>query len=254
MGCNDYIVLNLKSTASTNDFVRTLSKSLKPDNPYVVVRTDYQTNGRGQTGNSWESEDGKNLLFSVLYRPKNVKAKNMFCLSQAIALSIKEVLSLYIKDVTIKWPNDIYWHDKKIAGILIENELSGKFVDSCIMGVGINVNQKVFLSDAPNPVSMIQIINSEIPVTELLELIMIRLKSFVEQIERGEYLRIETNYSHSLYRGSGYYEYEDDNGRFVAKVHNIEPNGVLVLLDTDGKMREYQFKEVRFIISNKKES
>lgn len=247
MDNNDFFILEIKSTTSTNDFVRGLASSLTPSNPFVIVRADYQTGGKGQIGNSWESEDGKNLLFSVLYRPKNIKVKSQFYLSMAIALSIKDVVSLYVKGVQIKWPNDIYWRNKKLCGILVENDLTGKNIDACIMGAGLNVNQMKFESNAPNPISIAKIIGAEIPVMEILELVVIKLRRYIKYIEDGEFRVIEDNYMRSLFRGVGYYEYEDANGSFVAKVNHIEPTGMLVLTDSNGRDRRYEFKEVKYV-------
>ena len=120
-----------------------------------------QTAGRGQAGNSWESEAGKNLLFGLLFHPREVEANRQFILSQAVALSICETLSDYAEDIRIKWPNDIYWKDRKICGMLIENTLVGRCIENCIIGAGININQQTFCSDAPNPVSLRQITGKE---------------------------------------------------------------------------------------------
>ena len=123
----------------------------------MVVWAEYQTAGRGCGTNQWESERGKNLTFSILIHPKDLPATQQFHISMAISLAICEALEQYIGDVSIKWPNDIYWRNGKIGGILIENTLKGSIIMESIIGVGLNVNQRIFKSNAPNPVSMWQI-------------------------------------------------------------------------------------------------
>ena len=132
--------IRLHSTDSTIDFL----KHYRPVSPkdMILVTADFQTAGRGQAGNSWESEAGKNLLFGLLFHPREVEANRQFILSQAVALSICETLSDYAEDIRIKWPNDIYWKDRKICGMLIENTLVGRCIENCIIGAGININQR----------------------------------------------------------------------------------------------------------------
>ena len=127
----------------------------------VVVVADYQTAGRGCGTNRWESERGKNLLFSVMLHPENVPANRQFQISRAISLAIVDALGEWVGDLSIKWPNDIYWRNGKLAGILIENSLQGSMIRDSIIGVGLNVNQRAFHSDAPNPVSMYQLTGQE---------------------------------------------------------------------------------------------
>ena len=123
----------------------------------VVVSTDWQTSGRGQGTNCWESERAQNLLFSVMAQPLCVSVQQQFVLSMAGALAIKEVLDQFSPYFSIKWPNDIYWHDRKISGTLIETSLARGQISRFVYGIGLNVNQQRFLSDAPNPVSLVQI-------------------------------------------------------------------------------------------------
>ena len=134
----------------------------RPDAQHgTVVATRSQTAGRGQRGNSWEAEPGTNLTFSLLLRPQGFPAARQFELSMLVALGVADVLNslfgrLGFRDLKarIKWPNDIYVGHKKIVGILIENQLSGAGIDRTIVGIGVNVNQTRFLSDAPNPTSV----------------------------------------------------------------------------------------------------
>jgi BirA family biotin operon repressor/biotin-[acetyl-CoA-carboxylase] ligase len=212
----------------------------------VVVTAEFQSAGRGQVGNSWESDAGRNLLFSIAFHPHLVDAAQQFVLSEAFSLSVAKTLSTYTRDITIKWPNDIYYREQKIAGILIENELIGKHIDRCIIGVGININQQKFLSDAPNPVSLLQITGRETDRREVLENILGHFIDYYYRcIEPGVYDPIHREYRQWLFRSDGIYPYSDGGGDFEATIEMVEPDGHLVLRDTNGGMRRYAFKEVR---------
>ena len=153
--------IHLNETHSTNSYLRELIMREKEQPEGTVVITDYQTAGRGQKGNSWESERGKNLTFSILLHPNHIPPGKQFILSQLISIAIVGVLKEYDRHFTIKWPNDIYWKEKKIAGMLIEVDLTGSSLSNAIIGIGININQRHFKSDAPNPVSLTQITGKE---------------------------------------------------------------------------------------------
>ena len=151
--------IHLESIRSTNTY---LAQNAEGAVHGTVVYADCQTAGRGQRGNSWESADFKNITMSMLLRPANVKPSCQFWLSEAVALAVVHTLDRYIDNgVSIKWPNDIYWNDRKICGILVEHSLSGGKIDHTIAGIGLNINQEKFLSDAPNPVSLRQIIGCD---------------------------------------------------------------------------------------------
>ena len=138
-----YPLIALDETDSTNRYISQLCNELQESvAKLTTVTAEFQTAGKGQRGNTWEAERGKNLLFSFVLYPTFLEARRQFILSQIVSLSIKEELDRWSDEITIKWPNDIYWRDKKICGILIENDLSGHFIGRCISGVGININQK----------------------------------------------------------------------------------------------------------------
>ena len=135
----DERIVYLPETDSTNSEIRRRLVECPDMRGGTVVVADFQTAGRGQKGNSWESQSGKNLLFSILLRPRRMAAAHSFILSQLVSLSIVEVLGRYIPDVSIKWPNDIYYRDRKLVGILIENDMQGVDVALSIVGIGVNV-------------------------------------------------------------------------------------------------------------------
>ncbi|MBO5086575.1 MAG: biotin--[acetyl-CoA-carboxylase] ligase, partial [Paludibacteraceae bacterium] len=149
-----YTLKNIDSTST--ELRRRMSAEELPHG--YCISADFQTAGHGQATNHWESEDGKNLLFSLLLRPSVIPASEQFVITEIVTLAIINALQDYIRQrITIKWPNDIYVGDKKLCGILIENALCGPTIDTCIVGIGININQELFISNAPNPISLKQL-------------------------------------------------------------------------------------------------
>lgn len=236
-------IIRLSETGSTNNYIRQiLAKRALPEGSLVI--TDFQTSGRGQAGNSWESESGKNLTFSLVIYPEVIAANEQFLISQITALSIKETLSEYVEGIRIKWPNDIYWNDRKICGMLIENDLAGSVIHCSICGIGININQKEFHSNAPNPVSLTQITGKEYELNEVLDRFRKHFYQLYIHLLQGNKEAIRRQYQASLYRREGFHTYQDENGRFEAEIKEIEPTGHLLLRLTDGSTRRYAFKEV----------
>lgn len=241
--------LKVSQTASTNTYLSRLAATLPGG---TVIYTPCQTAGRGQKGNSWESEDGKNLTFSHLLKRPPVKARDQFYLSEAAALAVVEVLSAEAGNgFSVKWSNDVYWRDKKVCGMLLENSLDGSDIAHCIVGIGINVNQQRFLSDAPNPVSLINITGHEHDLEAILRKVCFRIEELVASLD-GENARrdLHQRYMAALYRNDGMiYPFEDAEGnRFMAAVAGIAPDGTLTLRHEDGTTRDYLFKQVKHII------
>ena len=218
----------------------------------TLVDTDCQTAGRGQQGNSWESEAGCNLSFSLVCHPNFLAASAQFVLSQAIALAVRDALAEEARGgdgaaFTVKWPNDIYYGDCKISGTLIECDLQGKGIMNCIIGTGVNVNQTRFRSDAPNPVSLSQITGRVHDREALLCAIVQRFNELYQRIRQGEAEEVRRLYAERLYRREGLYRYADAKGEFSARIAAVEPTGHLVLQLENNETRRYEFKEIRFL-------
>ena len=232
----EWKIIHIDETDSTNRWLR--EQGGEED---IVVWTDFQTAGRGQGTNKWESEQGKNLLFSILLHPKDIPANKQFAISMQVSLAICEALGEQIGDLSIKWPNDIYWRNAKICGILIENRLQGSRIRDSIIGVGLNVNQRQFHSDAPNPVSLWQICEQDTDREQLL-------KDILKAFDRHQGKELKAQYLSMLYRRKGFHTYADQNGAFMAEIVDVEEDGHLLLRDEEGTERRYAFKEVSFII------
>ena len=241
----------ISTTYSTNTLLKELlAKGEWPEGERFLY-TGFQTAGRGQAGNGWESEEGKNLLCSILLPPK----KELFDLNVLTAVAVQRLLG---EGFTIKWPNDIYYGDKKVAGILIENAIIGNEIKYSIAGIGLNVNQTTFLSSAPNPVSLKQISGKETDIDALMQALMTQ----IEALEAMDEAQVWAYYRDHLYRREGFWPFVEREvstaptmnaekgaeGIFLAKIENVRTNGEIELRDQNGNLRIYHFKQVRYVL------
>lgn len=210
-----------------------------------------QTAGRGQRGNRWESTPGANVTMSVMIRPDRLPAAKVFLVSEATALAVADVAQQLLGprfNVEIKWPNDIYVDNFKIAGILIENSLTGSYIDRCIAGIGLNVNQQQFLSDAPNPRSILQLSERTHDVGDVARMIAVELQLRLSDIQECPD-RLQQDYCTRLWRGSGIHPFIDvnENRHFMAEVVDVAPSGHITLRHSpSGLTRSYAFKELQW--------
>lgn len=236
--------LFLQEIESTNTYLKEklLDNNLEEG---FTIYAGYQTAGRGQKGNTWESQPGNNLLFSTILYPQHIAPQNQFLISEIVSLSLKDVLSSYTTGITIKWPNDIYWNDKKIAGILIENAITQTQIDYTILGVGLNLNQDTFISDAPNPVSLIQITGKKYNIQDILTEILDRLIYYYKEYNEDD---LHLTYNQSLYRKDQWHWYCDGEIEFLAKIQEVKKDGRLILTLPDNHIRSFYFKEIKFLL------
>jgi len=240
-------IIYLSETESTNQSLRLLSDAGSLPNKSIFW-TDFQTRGRGQAGNSWESESGMNLLCSILFYPDFIETNRSFSILELASLSVKYTLDKYVSGISIKWPNDIYWKNKKISGILIENDLSGNVVSRSIIGIGINLNQSEFKSEPPNPVSLRLITGQTYNRREILGQLQTEFNRIEQEFTDNGVDRLHQRYCAALYRRDGFYPYQDAEGCFEARIHAIETSGRLVLERKDGRLSCYAFKEVTYLV------
>ena len=241
-----YILLH--ETASTNTYLSRMANILPGG---TVIYTHRQTAGRGQKGNSWEAQPGKNLTFSMLLKRPGVPVRSQFLLSEAVSMAIVEVVSQWVDDVKVKWPNDIYCGDRKLCGILIENSLDGDGIAHTIVGVGLNVNQMAFVSDAPNPVSLAQLAGREFDLEDLLHQVCERIEQLCDFGDDAQRQSLHERYVAALYRNDGrpHPFALPDGTPMMATIAGVEPDGMFVLRHADGSEHHYAFKEVKHVIN-----
>lgn len=230
-------IIKLIDIASTNDYLL----GLNTDRDICVV-ADYQSAGKGMGSNTWESEPGKNLLFSILVHPTWLPVRQQYLLSMAEAVAIVEVLG---EGYEIKWPNDIYFGNRKLSGTRIDVNLHGGKLRDVIIGTGININQEVFLSDAPNPVSLKNITGKEHDCDSLLQNILERFAYYYNKVQTAPQDIVHLYHEH-LYRRTGFHCYSDKDGTFQAEIVRVAENGIITLRRTDNTLSHYEFKELRF--------
>jgi BirA family biotin operon repressor/biotin-[acetyl-CoA-carboxylase] ligase len=238
---------HLNRTDSTNNYAsRQLMTKRLPEG--IVYSTFAQQEGRGQVNQHWESEPGKNITMSVVLYPDFVPILRQFLISKAVALGVYDFVSAYVPDVHIKWPNDIYVGKKKIAGILIENSLREGVIASSIVGIGLNINQRVFVSDAPNPVSLSLLTEKEFSLDDCMEELCDRLDDWYMQLKAGEVQKIDRTYEDRLYRMNEWARYRSGEEPFDGKIAGVDEIGRLVIEKRDGTRQQFHLKEVEFMI------
>lgn len=229
-------------TSSTNDLAR---EDRFSHNDLIIA--DIQTEGRGQRGNVWKSEPAENLTFSLVTQPSFIPAGSQFTLSQAISLAVADTLSDYGIRASVKWPNDIYTGDKKVAGILIENDIMGSHISRSVAGIGLNVNQNTFDSSLPNPVSMRQAAGKHLDRADVLERFCHAFSIRYGQLESGNTGIIEQDYLDALYlRDIPHLFTLADSTRLEGTIRGIGGGGELMIETTEGEIRSFLFKEVSF--------
>lgn len=240
-------IIRLSETESTNSYAIRLLSQQHPEEGTVIL-TGNQTKGKGLDKNSWESEKGKNLTFSLILYPEFL-ADRQFILNKAISLGIYDFLSAHLpgQKVTIKWPNDIYVGDKKACGILIQNSVIGNRFDYVVVGIGLNVNQTQFLSDAPNPVSMKAASGKEYDLDSLLEKLLDSVLKRYAQVKPETSSTIETDYHKSLYRAMEWHTYLVKNAEITARITGTNEFGQLMLETETGEVLVCDLKEVKFV-------
>lgn len=248
--------MRISRTDSTNNLV----KASYLDQPHLFwLRADYQTAGRGQTGNGWESDNGRNLLMTVLLRDTGIRADRAWQINMAVSLAVQKVVEngkwgMENGKCCIKWPNDIYIGDRKVCGILIENLLEGALIGRSIVGIGLNLNQTEWPGDLPNPISLKQITGQDYTPDTIAEAI-------VAEIDRQLHNpHLRSDYMTVLYRREGWHGYSEqgtgnreqrteDGEAFEARIVDIREQGELVLQLRSGEEKTYCFKQIKYIIT-----
>ncbi|MBC8319111.1 MAG: biotin--[acetyl-CoA-carboxylase] ligase [Bacteroidetes bacterium] len=219
-----------------------------------VIFTLNQEKGRGQRDTYWESESGKNISITIVLEPRMIHPSKQFVLTQLVSLAIADLINEYVQvgsgeqQIKIKWPNDIYVNNKKIAGILFQNFVSGNKINYSMCGIGINVNQEKFYSDAANPVSIIHHtgipIDVEVLLYKLLDNIGVNYRFF--QVEEN-FSELKSKYINKLFRFNEWADYSDGKNTFRGKIVDVDDYGRLLVMLEIGEEKKFMFKEIEFL-------
>ena len=241
--------IHLDEVKSTNSWLLSELAAGAELPEWTVVWTKRQTAGRGQIGNSWEAEPDKNVSFSVLLRPDFIAPRCQFVLSQLTALAVADALPQSV----IKWPNDIFVNEGKICGMLIENQLMGSKLAYSVVGIGINVNQRHWVGNAPNPTSLSLITGTEHDPEHVMQQVVANMQHYYQQLlnnvqQASDFLHQQ--FLQKLYWREEWHDFVDaQTGEpFRARIHGVEPEGPLLLQTASGEVRSYMFKEVKFVL------
>lgn len=241
-------IIHLDNIDSTNNYANLLIQT-KRQLHGVAIFAKYQTAGKGQKGNFWESKYGENLTFSLILEPEELVIPKQFLISQAISLGICDYLQNETDhNVKIKWPNDIYVENNKICGILIETKWMGEYIKNAIAGIGININQEHFESDAPNPISLFNITDKKYMLEEVERNLLDSLEKRWEQMEQDPE-QINNDYHDMLYLKDLWANFQDSEETFSGMIIGVNEIGQLHIQKKDTSDHFYNFKEVKLLSS-----
>ena len=213
----------------------------------TIIQAGYQSHGKGHAGNTWQSEADKNLLFSILLKPNSLPPDQIFNLSRIICLALQNLLQVHCPGSRIKWPNDMYIGERKIAGILIQNAMQGNLILHSIAGVGLNINQTEFDPAIPSPTSLYLEKGCHFDILNLLQDLLERLDEWYGIMLTGNRDRIYQSYTENLYRWGIWTDFQAGAEVFRGKIKEVTPCGELLLEKEDGEQRKYGFKEIQFL-------
>lgn len=240
-------IIKLSAIDSTNSYLKQLAANQTlPD--YTVVMAENQILGRGQRGGKWQSEAGKNLMFSIIADISFVGLNKAFFISVATSLAVVKTLKAFdIPKLKVKWPNDILSANKKICGILIENTVAKQKLKNTIIGIGLNVNQTKF-ANLPQASSLKNITGEQYDLDALLSTIVNKLKHYISMLKQGRYDDLMQEYDDLLFRKNRPSTFTDKNGSVVLGIiRNITPSGKLVVELEDGVLKEFGLKELTLL-------
>ena len=240
-------IIHLERVDSTSNYIATLHKEGKVRHGMVIL-ADEQTNGRGQRDAKWQSEAKQNLLFSFYIEYPNLPIDKQEAITHFVSLAIYQAIQAYSIQATIKWPNDILIGTKKIAGILIENQLRGSKIQSSIIGIGFNVLQTEF-DDCRATSLAKEIPNKEISIQSFLEILLTQLNNSFNLLNKGEYIELKKNYLKAFWLLNTPSEFEDQEGLFQGIIRGTDEYGRL-MLEKENNIHIYNLKEVSFIARN----
>lgn len=241
-------IIKLNAIDSTNDYLKSLQREVVLEDDTVVLTLE-QSKGRGQQGASWYMKRNESLAFSVFRRYSNLEVTCQFHLTMAVSLAIQKALSkLGLPAVSIKWPNDIMTGDKKICGILIENQLSGTKIKSSIIGVGLNVNNQSF-PNLPQASSMKMATDVTFKIEKVLENVLDHISSELAHVKSTSFEELQERYESLLFRREKISVFEDARGnQFNGIIQGVNSQGELIVLRDEDRLQKFQMKEIKLLL------
>lgn len=241
-------LIRLVTVDSTNDYLKNLASKSEPLPEGTVIMADHQSQGRGQQNGKWVVEPGKNLTFSIFFKPSFLPIEKQFLLNTAISVGVQTAMHKVLGDgVLIKWPNDIFYKNKKMGGILIENTLSHVGIKQSVIGIGLNVNQQDFDEElAEKATSIINILHQEYDLKILLADICNAIEAAYLRLKAKQYTQLKSLYTDSLYLFNTKAKYRSNGHYFNGTIVGVEETGIL-LLEIEGEIQRFNFKEIEFI-------
>ncbi len=237
-------VIYLPDCHSTSELAMDWIKEKKVAEGSVII-TDYQTKGKGQRGNIWESQADKNLTFSIVLSPRFLAAMDQFYLNIIISLAILDALKEYSSGLKVKWPNDIVHEDDgKLAGILIENLISQGKIEHSVVGIGLNVNQKFFSN--PTATSLVNLSGFDLDKSKLFESLVQKIEFYYLELKKGNKDWLKEAYLQNLFRYQQWGKFQDLES-FRGRILGIREDGRLIIEKEAGDQNYYAFKEVKFL-------
>lgn len=236
-------ILYYEKVSSTNEMAEEML-SARNVNEGTVIYAGEQTRGKGQKGSTWVSEAGKNLTVSIILYPDFLPPEHQFAISQVLSLSIAGLLDNYSESISIKWPNDIYHKDDKIAGILIENSVEGNTLQYSIAGAGININQASFPNELPEAVSLKISNGKDYNIRSLLEELCNICDRWYNILSEGDLAYLNEQYQQRLYRYNTLTTFITTSGIIRGRIRGVDSHGKLIIKTTGGTSLKFSFKEV----------
>jgi len=241
-------LVTLKQVDSTNNFLKDLLSNSKPLIDGTVIMAENQYAGRGLHQNGWHADPGKNLTFSLLLKPAFLPVSDQFDLTRAISLGVFDALKpLLGEKLKIKWPNDIYYGDCKLGGMLIENLVQGSHIKNTVIGIGLNVNQEKFPAHLPNPVSVKQILHQDYDLKALLSEICRHIERYYLNLKAGKISFVREAYLKQLYWLGESRSFKSQGTVFNGTIAGVKDNGMLIVRDNIGAEKEFSLKEIEFL-------
>ena len=240
--------VTIKEVDSTNNFLKQLASNSKPVIEGTVIMAENQTAGRGQQQNGWHAEAGKNLTFSLLLKPSFLPVTQQFDLVRAVSLGVFDALHPLLGDgLKIKWPNDIYYGNRKLGGMLIENMIQGGQIKNAIVGIGLNINQEKFPDYLPNATSVRQILQQDYDLKTLLSDICHHIEAYYLNLKAGKTLFVRETYLTRLYWLNEQKKFKSKQGQFAGTIKSVRDNGILVVENNNHEELEFSLKEIEFV-------